>query len=61
MKEKGVSLDDLGDTLDKLAEEGKTPLIFAKNNSLLGIIAQQMWKRKPAAMPLKHSVRCTLR
>ena len=23
----------------KLAEEGKTPLIFAKNNSLLGIIA----------------------
>lgn len=39
MKEKGVSLDDLGDTLDKLAEEGKTPLIFAKNNSLLGIIA----------------------
>ena len=39
MKEKGVSLDELGDTLDKLAEEGKTPLIFAKNNSLLGIIA----------------------
>ena len=39
MREKGVSLDDLGDTLDKLAEEGKTPLIFAKNNSLLGIIA----------------------
>ena len=39
MKEKGVPLDDLGDALDKLAEEGKTPLIFAKNNSLLGIIA----------------------
>ncbi len=39
MEENGVDLGDISPTLDRLAEEGKTPLCFAAGKTLLGIIA----------------------
>lgn len=39
MKENGVDLDNKIGEIDKLSKEGKTPLLFAKNKVLLGIIA----------------------
>lgn len=38
-KEKGIDITSVTDIADKLSLEGKTPLLFAENNSLLGIIA----------------------
>lgn len=38
-KEKGIDVSSVTDITDKLSLEGKTPLLFAENNSLLGIIA----------------------
>lgn len=39
MKEQGVSLSQLDSTAALLAQEGKTPLYFAKGKTLIGIIA----------------------
>ena len=39
IKEKVNISDELEDSYKALAEQGKTPLLFAKNNTLLGIIA----------------------
>ena len=39
MEEVGVDLGSIGSELDKVADEGKTPLLFAKDKELLGLIA----------------------
>ncbi|MDD3205598.1 MAG: heavy metal translocating P-type ATPase [Lachnospiraceae bacterium] len=39
MLEHGISVEKGKNTLNQLADEGKTPLIFARNEELLGIIA----------------------
>ncbi len=39
MKQKGIAENDIFEKGEKLAEEGKTPLYFAEDNKLLGIIA----------------------
>jgi len=39
LEEKGIDIVDIKPMLDSLADEGKTPLIFAKGQKLLGIIA----------------------
>ena len=39
MNESGVDLSEVGDRLEKLADQGKTPLVFAKNKNIYGIIA----------------------
>ena len=39
MQEHGVDLNDVKESLDKLAEEGKTPLVFADESRVMGIIA----------------------
>lgn len=38
-KEKGIDVSSVTDITDKLSLEGKTPLLFAENDTLLGIIA----------------------
>ena len=39
MEESGVDISPLADTAERLADEGKTPLFFAADKKLLGIIA----------------------
>ncbi|MEG2958967.1 MAG: heavy metal translocating P-type ATPase [Oscillospiraceae bacterium] len=39
LEEAGVPLGEFSDTADRLAAEGKTPLYFAKEGALLGVIA----------------------
>ena len=39
MEEAGIGIATVSGQLDKLADEGKTPLLFAKDKELLGIIA----------------------
>ena len=39
MKERGIPMDRFSKTADTLAEDGKTPLFFADEKNLLGIIA----------------------
>ena len=39
LEEQGIDTSNIKQTMDGLAEEGKTPLIFAKGQELLGIIA----------------------
>ncbi|MBR5266031.1 MAG: copper-translocating P-type ATPase, partial [Clostridia bacterium] len=39
MNESDVDLAEVNDRLEKLADEGKTPLVFAKNKNIYGIIA----------------------
>jgi len=39
LEEKGIDVASIKATMDGLADEGKTPLIFAKGKELLGIIA----------------------
>ncbi|MBQ2911399.1 MAG: metal-transporting ATPase, partial [Clostridia bacterium] len=39
MNEAGVDLSEVNDRLEKLADQGKTPLVFAKNKNIYGIIA----------------------
>ena len=39
MKENEVNTDEIEEILSKLASEGKTPLVFAKNQKIIGIIA----------------------
>ena len=39
MEEAGVAIAPLAKELDRLADEGKTPLLFAKDKELLGLIA----------------------
>ena len=38
-KEKGFNLEEIQEKISKFADEGKTPIIFAENKKLLGIIA----------------------
>ena len=39
MSENSIDISPVQPTVDSLAEEGKTPLIFAKNGSVIGVIA----------------------
>lgn len=39
MQEKGIDVFEQRQTIDALAQQGKTPLFFAKNKSIMGIIA----------------------
>ena len=39
MEEKGISVDPYDSRLDALADEGKTPLLFADEDGIIGIIA----------------------
>ena len=39
MQEKGIDVSEQRQTVDALAQQGKTPLFFAKNKSIMGIIA----------------------
>lgn len=39
MQEKGIDVSEQRQTIDALAQQGKTPLFFAKNKSIMGIIA----------------------
>lgn len=39
MEEKGVDIKTHKEIVDKLAEEGKTPMMFAKSEQLIGVIA----------------------
>lgn len=39
MKEEGVDISSVQTELDRLADEGKTPLLFARNHRLIGILA----------------------
>lgn len=39
VKEKGIFTDDITPKIQKIANEGQTPILFAKNNILIGIIA----------------------
>ena len=39
MKEQGVDVSEFQDELDSLADEGKTPLLFARNHRLVGLLA----------------------
>ena len=39
MTERGILIGDIKETSDTLAEEGKTPLYFADENKLIGVIA----------------------
>ena len=39
MEEQGIDLGKYGDMLNKLAESGKTPMLFSENGKCLGIIA----------------------
>ncbi len=41
MKEQAVDISSVQEDLDRLADEGKTPLLFAKNHRLLGLLAAQ--------------------
>ncbi len=39
MEEQGISLGNYGDRLDALADEGKTPMLFANQKEVLGILS----------------------
>lgn len=39
MEEKGISVETFGGRLDELADEGKTPMLFADEKEILGIIS----------------------
>ncbi|MBE6878015.1 MAG: heavy metal translocating P-type ATPase [Ruminococcaceae bacterium] len=39
MKENGIDTSDVQSVIDSFAADGKTPLIFAKNNAVIGVIA----------------------
>lgn len=39
LREKGIDISEYGKQIEALADEGKTPLLFAGGNSLLGILA----------------------
>lgn len=39
LREKGIDISEYGKQIEALADEGKTPLLFAGANSLLGILA----------------------
>ena len=39
MSERGVGIEEIKDRAEELAAQGKTPLYFAQNNSLIGIVA----------------------
>lgn len=39
MKESGINLNKVDDEMQRLANEGKTPLVFARDDKILGIIA----------------------
>lgn len=38
-KEQGINIDEITETVERLSNEGKTPLCFIKNDILIGIIA----------------------
>ena len=53
LTEQGFKLDGLGEKISALAEEGKTPIIFARGNKILGIIAAADVEKKTSAQAVK--------
>ena len=54
MSERGISLGDLENQSDKLANEGKTPMYIAMNNKLSGIIAVADVVKESSAKAIKQ-------
>lgn len=61
IKENSSATDDLDVTLDRLASEGKTPLIFADEEKVLGIIAVADTVREDSKDAIKNLQRMNLR
>lgn len=53
LTEQGFKLDGLGEKISSLAAEGKTPIIFARGNKILGIIAAADVEKKTSAQAVK--------
>ncbi|MBQ8267192.1 MAG: metal-transporting ATPase, partial [Clostridia bacterium] len=47
-KDKNIDIDSITPITDKLSNEGKTPLLFVKDNALIGIIAVADWVKSDA-------------
>lgn len=54
LTELGFNLDALHDIISNLANEGKTPLIFARGNKILGVIAAADVEKKNSAQAVKE-------
>lgn len=54
MQEKGVDVFEQRQTIDALARQGKTPLFFAKNKSIMGIIAVADVVKETSAAAVKE-------
>ena len=53
LTEQGFKLDGLSEKISSLAAEGKTPIIFARGNKILGIIAAADVEKKTSAQAVK--------
>lgn len=49
MKENGIPTDDVNERLNNLADEGKTPILFATNTGIQGIIAVADMEKQTSA------------
>lgn len=54
MQEKGIDVSEQRQTIDALAQQGKTPLFFAKNKSIMGIIAVADVVKETSAAAVKE-------
>lgn len=54
MQEKGIDVFEQRQTIDALAQQGKTPLFFAKNKSIMGIIAVADVVKETSAAAVKE-------
>lgn len=54
MQEKGIDVFEQRQTIDTLAQQGKTPLFFAKNKSIMGIIAVADVVKETSAAAVKE-------
>lgn len=54
MQEKGIDVSEQRQTIDTLAQQGKTPLFFAKNKSIMGIIAVADVVKETSAAAVKE-------
>ena len=61
MNENNIDIEKLGDSFEKLAGEGKTPMFIAINNSLAGIIAVADTVKKVAKQLLKSFIKWELK
>ncbi len=54
LSELGFNLESLGEKISALADEGKTPIIFADNKKILGIIAAADVEKKTSAQAVEE-------